>query len=293
MPLQRRGNNAATDLQRAKARVAPMTYPTTPKRRNSMHSRLSYANVVSSICLFVVLGGSAYAATTITGKQIKDNSVTSADIKNKSLVAGDFKPGQLSSAGIGAPGPQGPKGDAGQQGAKGDSGAKGDTGPQGKQGDQGIQGPKGDPGQPGQQGPKGDPGPGAVPIALDKNADTAQVTPVDATVGPWQVRLVCVVAAGDVPQALVVVKGGGTARWAGINNASAADAAPVTGGAGLPTQAYATLVQRSAPAGGWAGFAHTITLYGGGKTATISLNGFVDDRGGKHCTVEGTAVAAG
>jgi Collagen triple helix repeat (20 copies) len=278
-----------------------MTSPTTPKRRTSMRSKLSYANVVSSICLFIVLGGSAYAAATITGKQIKDNTVSSADIKNKSLVAGDFKPGQLSSAGVGAPGPQGPKGEAGPQGPKGDpgqAGAKGDTGPKGEPG---IQGPKGDPGQPGQQGqqgPKGDPGPGAVPIALDKNADTAQVTPVVATVGPWQVQVVCLVATGNVPQAIVQVKGGGTARWAGINNASEVDPAATTGGAGIPAQSYTTLFSRTAPANAWAGFAQTITLYGSSpsgasKTATVSLNGFVDDRGGKHCTVEGTAVSAG
>jgi hypothetical protein len=263
-----------------------------------MRSKLSYANVVSSICLFIVLGGSAYAATTITGKQIKDNSVTSADIKNKSLVAGDFKPGQLSSAGVGAPGPQGPKGDAGQQGPKGDPGQAGPKGDAGPQGEPGIQGPKGDPGQTGQQGPKGDAGPGAVQIALDKNADTAQVTPVVATVGPWQVQVVCVVATGNVPQALVQVKGGGTARWAGINNASDADAAPTTGGTGIPTQTPTTLFHPTAPANGWAGFAQTITLYGATpsgatKTATVTLNGFVDDRGGKHCTVQGTAVVAG
>src|SRR3954454_3189235 len=94
-------------------------------------SKLSYANVVSSICLFVVLGGSAYAAATITGKNIKDNSVTTADIKNKTLLASDFKPGQLpnaSGAGAGQPGAQGPTGDAG---APGTPGTPGTTGPQG------------------------------------------------------------------------------------------------------------------------------------------------------------------
>src|SRR3954468_16628757 len=206
-----------------------MTSRTTPKRRISMLSKLSYANVVSSICLFIVLGGSAYAATQITGKQIKDNTVSSADIKNKSLVAGDFKPGQLSSAGVGAPGPQGPKGDAGPQGPKGDTGAKGDAG---EPGQQGIQGPKGDPGQ-GQQGPKGDAGPGAIRIALDKNADTGTPVPVETTVGPWQIRTYCISNNGGTPYITFNVTGGGIARWAGVENGSvSSDITQITGGAG-------------------------------------------------------------
>ena len=51
-----------------------------------MRRHLTYANVISSICLFVVLGGSAYAAKVITGKQIKNNSLTSADIRNGTLA---------------------------------------------------------------------------------------------------------------------------------------------------------------------------------------------------------------
>lgn len=83
-------------------------------------SRLTFANVVSVLALFVALGSSATAAVLITGKNVKNNSLTGADIKNnsiasadvkdRSLLAKDFKPGQLVS---GAPGPQGPKGDTG------------------------------------------------------------------------------------------------------------------------------------------------------------------------------------
>ena len=138
-----------------------------------MRSKLTYSNIVSSLCLFIVLGGSAYAATQITGKQIKDNTITSADVKNKSLVANDFKPGQLTGAGAGAPGPQGPKGEAGPAGPagaagpagpigpvgpQGDKGAPGQNGEKGAKGDPGAQGPKGAQGAPGIQGPKGDPG---------------------------------------------------------------------------------------------------------------------------------------
>jgi len=94
---------------------------------SKLRPNLTYANVVSTVCLFIVLGGSAYAAVTITGKNVKNGSLTGADIKNsslttsdvknRSLLARDFKTGQL---------PAGPKGD---QGPKGDKGDRGDPGP--------------------------------------------------------------------------------------------------------------------------------------------------------------------
>lgn len=100
---------------------------------------LTYANVVSSVCLFVLLGGSAYAATRIGSAQIVNNSVRSGDIrdhtvrssdinngtilsrdvKNGHLLAEDFRPGQLPA---GATGPQGP---AGKDGAAGTGGGGG------------------------------------------------------------------------------------------------------------------------------------------------------------------------
>lgn len=79
--------------------------------------RLTYANVVSSLCLFLVLaGGSAFAAAQITGAQIASNAITSAKVKNGSLLKVDFKPGQL---------PKGPRGLTGPAGAPGLQGAQG------------------------------------------------------------------------------------------------------------------------------------------------------------------------
>jgi type VI protein secretion system component Hcp len=75
--------------------------------------RLTYANVTSTVCLFVVLGGSAYAAVSISGKDVRNGSLTGADIKNHSLRARDFRPGEL------PVGPTGPKGDPGSDGAPG------------------------------------------------------------------------------------------------------------------------------------------------------------------------------
>jgi hypothetical protein len=62
--------------------------------------RLSYANVIASIALFIALcGGTAVAKhVVITGKNIKNNTVTSKDIKNYSLQAKDLKKGLIASA---------------------------------------------------------------------------------------------------------------------------------------------------------------------------------------------------
>lgn len=60
--------------------------------------RLSYANLIATIALFIALSGTSYAALRITGKNIKNNTVTSADIKNYSLRAKDLKKGLLQSS---------------------------------------------------------------------------------------------------------------------------------------------------------------------------------------------------
>jgi hypothetical protein len=81
---------------------------------------MTYANVVSSLCLFFVLaGGSAFAASQITGAQIASNAITSAKVKNGSLLKVDFKPGQLPKGPRGLTGPQGLAGAPGQPGAPG------------------------------------------------------------------------------------------------------------------------------------------------------------------------------
>jgi hypothetical protein len=101
----------------------------------NLRSRLTFANVTSAMALFVALGGSSYAALTVTGKNVKDSSLTGADIKNsslgtrdiknRSLLGKDFKAGQLPA------GPQGPQGPRGLQGTQGPQGPQGDPGPRG------------------------------------------------------------------------------------------------------------------------------------------------------------------
>lgn len=90
---------------------------------------ISYANVTATLALVVALGGTSYAAVTITGKNIRNGSVGTADlgtgavtsskVRNHSLQQVDFKPGELSAGPRGAAGPAGPAGAAGPQGPAG------------------------------------------------------------------------------------------------------------------------------------------------------------------------------
>ena len=109
-------------------------------------ARLTYANVMATIAVFVALGGGAYAALVprnsvgtaqlkkdaVRTSDIRNGAVTSAKVRNRSLLASDFRDGQLprGATGVaGAPGPAGPAGPAGPQGPAGADGAQGPQGP--------------------------------------------------------------------------------------------------------------------------------------------------------------------
>jgi Collagen triple helix repeat (20 copies) len=116
-----------------------------------------YANVVSTLCLVLLLGGgTAYAATQLLPK----NSVGSAQIKQGAVTPAKLSPAAKQSM-TGATGPQGPKGEPGPRGEigpRGEAGQKGDTGAKGETGLQGTPGPKGNTGDTGAKGEKGDEG---------------------------------------------------------------------------------------------------------------------------------------
>ncbi|MEA2273059.1 MAG: hypothetical protein QOI98_1767 [Solirubrobacteraceae bacterium] len=50
-----------------------------------LRARLTYANVVATLALFIAVGGTAYAAATITGEDVVDKSLTGADIAADTL----------------------------------------------------------------------------------------------------------------------------------------------------------------------------------------------------------------
>lgn len=51
----------------------------------------SYANVTATLALIVALGGTSWAAVTITGRQVRDGSLTGADLRNKSVTGRDLR----------------------------------------------------------------------------------------------------------------------------------------------------------------------------------------------------------
>jgi hypothetical protein len=104
---------------------------------NFLRQRLTYANVIATLALFLVLGGGAYAATTLS-----PNSVGTAQLKAEAVTAGKItrKARQQLQGQRGLTGPQGPQGAKGATGAKGAAGARGATGAAGAKGATGADG---------------------------------------------------------------------------------------------------------------------------------------------------------
>jgi hypothetical protein len=116
-------------------------------RMRSTLRRLSrrHGTVVAYLALFAALGGSAYAAVTVTGKNIQDGTITARDVKNRTLGTNKLSKKAIASLNrtFGLAGPQGPQGGKGEEGARGPAGPKGDPGPAGPAGPQGPAGPTG------------------------------------------------------------------------------------------------------------------------------------------------------
>jgi hypothetical protein len=110
-----------------------------------MTARLTYANVVSSLALFIALGGSSYAAIELKRNSVRSvhiakgqvkapdigaNAVDSTRIKDGTLTRSDFAPGQVTPepGQERAPAPAGPSGPAGPQGGPGPTGSRGGDG---------------------------------------------------------------------------------------------------------------------------------------------------------------------
>lgn len=100
-----------------------------------LRSRVTYANVVASVALFIALGGTSYGLATgsigsselrnngvrskdlrnndVRGKDIRTGTIGSPDVTDGALLAEDFKAGQLPA---GERGPQGERGTPGEPG---------------------------------------------------------------------------------------------------------------------------------------------------------------------------------
>jgi len=267
-----------------------------------LRAHLSYANVMSSIAVFMVLGGSAYAAATLPrnsvgSTQLKSNAVTSSKVKNGSLQSADFGPGQMptgATGATGAQGPSGPAGPAGSPGAKGDTGAKGDKGDACLSSDPACRGPKGDAGQNGQDGA---PGPSAQ--RLDVSVDNGSSSDV-AVVGNFTLRFVC---SGDAAHRLFtlgVPGGSGGIQLSGIKTISdtSGSTVPFAAGAGIPAGQFVGIGVGQPNPNNTSGFFYrmngTFVLHNGLTVTTVVYDMFLENRSNQGtCLFRGTAVPSG
>lgn len=113
---------------------------------------LSPATALSLIALFVALGGVSYAAATINGQNIQNNSIPGNKLRNGAVTNNKVKSNSLTASRLtsaaraslrGAQGPPGPQGGTGVRGLEGPRGVEGPRGFEGPQGVQGVQGPPG------------------------------------------------------------------------------------------------------------------------------------------------------
>lgn len=61
-----------------------------------LRDKITYANVMATLAVFIALGGSSYAALKITGAQVRNHSLTGKDIKRNSLRGRQIKESSLS-----------------------------------------------------------------------------------------------------------------------------------------------------------------------------------------------------
>src|SRR3954447_24216630 len=87
-----------------------------------LRTRLSYANVMATLAIFIALGGSSYAAlklprNSVGSTQIRTSAVHSSEVKNGSLGVSDLATSARRSL-RGTAGPAGPQGPAGPAASK-------------------------------------------------------------------------------------------------------------------------------------------------------------------------------
>lgn len=115
-------------------------------RRGHRLGRHVRSQAVAYTALFVALGGTSYAAVSVSGADVRDGSLTAADIQQGSLTGDVMQRGSIPASALDPAAAQrlaakttrGPRGKTGPRGKKGDKGATGPTGPQGPAGPHGT-----------------------------------------------------------------------------------------------------------------------------------------------------------
>src|SRR5215218_3162642 len=62
---------------------------------NKLRQRLTYANVMSTLAVFIALGGSSYAALRISGRNIENRSIPAKKIKRNSITGREVRESRL------------------------------------------------------------------------------------------------------------------------------------------------------------------------------------------------------
>jgi hypothetical protein len=60
-----------------------------------LRARLTYANVVATLALFVALGGTGYAASQITSRDVKNRSLKGGDLKKDTVTGSEIRESRL------------------------------------------------------------------------------------------------------------------------------------------------------------------------------------------------------
>jgi hypothetical protein len=86
-----------------------------------IRARLTFANLVACLALFVALGGASYAATqlpkgSVGARQLKNGAVTTAKLKAKAVTGAKLRPGAVGTAALADDAVTGAKVDAGTLG---------------------------------------------------------------------------------------------------------------------------------------------------------------------------------
>lgn len=61
----------------------------------ALRRRLTYANVMATLAVFVALGGTSYAALTVTGRNVRNGSLTFRDVRRDTLGGTRIKESRL------------------------------------------------------------------------------------------------------------------------------------------------------------------------------------------------------
>lgn len=65
----------------------------------ALRKRLTYANVMATLAVFIALGGSSYAALSVTGRNVKNSSLTFRDLRRDTLGGSRINESRLGTVG--------------------------------------------------------------------------------------------------------------------------------------------------------------------------------------------------